>query len=183
MLSNTLRLNSCYLKIIHILHSRYHSKIIGQILKSKQKKKCVCVHEIIRLIIMKMKMKMKNGSRRDDINTARCRRGRRYSKYKKCLIIMMLICTKQHLSNFFRSFMKRLSNNEAAMKKSAACKKASIIKKTECMGVQTWMHFFKARTDCLVKMIAMLSRTTWISYQTSDKTPFFKKKSGHQGFL
>ena len=27
-----------------------------------QKKKCVCIHEIIRLIIMKVKMKMKNRS-------------------------------------------------------------------------------------------------------------------------
>ena len=62
MLSNTLRLNFCYLKIIHILHP----KIIGNILKNKQNK-CVCIHEIIRQIIMKMKMKMKNTSHRYDI--------------------------------------------------------------------------------------------------------------------
>ena len=43
MLSNTLRLNFCYLKIVHILHLRYHPKIIG----SK------------RLFIMKIKIKMK----------------------------------------------------------------------------------------------------------------------------
>ena len=46
MLSNTLRLNFCYLKIIHILLSRYHPKILGHILKSKQKNKCVCIHAI-----------------------------------------------------------------------------------------------------------------------------------------
>ena len=34
MLSNTLRVNFCYLKVIRILHSRYHSKIIGHILKN-----------------------------------------------------------------------------------------------------------------------------------------------------
>ena len=34
MLSNTLRSNFCYLKVIRILHSRYHSKIIGHILKN-----------------------------------------------------------------------------------------------------------------------------------------------------
>ena len=55
MLSNALRLNFCYLKIIHILHP----KIIGNILKNKQNK-CVCIHEIMRQITMKMKMKMKN---------------------------------------------------------------------------------------------------------------------------
>ena len=46
MLSNNLRLNFCYLKIIHILHPRYHPKIIGHILKKKQKNKCACIHTI-----------------------------------------------------------------------------------------------------------------------------------------
>ena len=64
-LSNTLRLGFYYLKIIDILHTRYHARIIGHVLKNKQKKKCACVHEIIRLIIMKAKMKMK----KDDIDT------------------------------------------------------------------------------------------------------------------
>ena len=52
-----LKLNFCYLKITHILHPRYHPKIKGHILISKQMNKSVCIHEIIRLIIMKMKMK------------------------------------------------------------------------------------------------------------------------------
>ena len=47
MLSNTSRLNFCYLKIIHILHLCYQRKIIGHI-KNKEKNKCVCIHEIIR---------------------------------------------------------------------------------------------------------------------------------------
>ena len=37
MQRNSLRLNFCYLKIIHILHRRYHPKIIGHFLKTKQK--------------------------------------------------------------------------------------------------------------------------------------------------
>ena len=36
-LSNTLGLNFCYLKIIRILYPRCHPKIIGDILKNKQK--------------------------------------------------------------------------------------------------------------------------------------------------
>ena len=60
MLSNTLRMNFCYLKIIHIFHQRYHPKIIGHIQKIKQKRKCVSTHEITQLIITKMKMKMKD---------------------------------------------------------------------------------------------------------------------------
>ena len=79
MLSNNLRLNVSYLKITHILHPRYHPKIIGHILKNK----CVCIHRIIRLIIIKMKMKMKNRSHRYGINRPRSRDGHKYSKYKK----------------------------------------------------------------------------------------------------
>ena len=53
-----------FLKIIHILHPRYHPKIIGYVLKNKEKKKCVCIHKTKRLTLMKMKMKTKNRSHR-----------------------------------------------------------------------------------------------------------------------
>ena len=79
MLSNTLRLNFLYLETIHIHHPDYHPKIIGNILKNKQNNKCVCIHEIMRLIIIKMKMKMKNRSHRYDINRPRPRHGHKYS--------------------------------------------------------------------------------------------------------
>ena len=48
---------------------------------------------------MKMKMEIKNRSLRYDINRSRSKDGHKYSKYKKCLSMMMLICIKQHLSN------------------------------------------------------------------------------------
>ena len=48
---------------------------------------------------VKMKMKMKNKSHRYDINRPTSRHGHKYSKYKKCLGMMMLICIKQHLIN------------------------------------------------------------------------------------
>ena len=98
-LSNTLRLKSDYLKVIHVLHPRYHPKIIGRTLKNQKKNKCVCIHEIIRLIIMKSKMKKKNRSHRYDTNRPRSRHGHKYSKYKTCLSMIMLICIKQHISN------------------------------------------------------------------------------------
>ena len=59
VLSNTLRLNFCYLKIIHLIHLRYHPKLIGHAPKQMQKNKkkktttSVCIHEIIQLIITK----------------------------------------------------------------------------------------------------------------------------------
>ena len=103
MLSNTLRLNFWNPKIIGILHPRYHLTITGHILENKQKNKHVCIHEIMQLIIMKMKMKMKIDSRKYSINRPRSRRGHKYSKYRKRLNMMMLICIKQHLSNIWSS--------------------------------------------------------------------------------
>ena len=50
------------LEIIQILYPHYHLKIIGHILKNKQTAKYICLHEIIRLMIMKMQMKTKNRS-------------------------------------------------------------------------------------------------------------------------
>ena len=58
--------------------------------------KSACFREIIWLIIMKM-MKMKNRWHRHDINRPRPRHGYKYSKYKKCLRIKMLVCIKQHI--------------------------------------------------------------------------------------
>ena len=43
-------------------------KLKGHILKNKQKNKCACIHEIIRLVIMKMNKRMKSRSDRYDIN-------------------------------------------------------------------------------------------------------------------
>ena len=108
MLSNTLRLNFCYLKIIHILHTRYHPWITGHILKAKQKNKYVCIYEIIRLIIMKIKMKMKNRSHRCNIYRPWSRHEHRFNKCKKCLTMMMFKCIKQHLSNIWSSIHEKV---------------------------------------------------------------------------
>ena len=60
-------------------------------LKNKQVSKFVCIHEIIRLNIMKLKMNMKKKENRYDINRPRSRHWRKHSKYKKCLSMMILI--------------------------------------------------------------------------------------------
>ena len=44
-----------------------------------------------------MKMKMKNRSDRYDINSPKSRHGHKYSKYKKCLSMMILICINPNL--------------------------------------------------------------------------------------
>ena len=43
----------------------------------------------------------------------------KYSKYKKCIRMMMLICIKQHLATCKGEFMEKLSNFEAELKKKA----------------------------------------------------------------
>ena len=48
-----------------------------------------------------MKMTMKNRSHKCNINRPRTRLGHKYSKYKKCLSMLMLICITQHLSNIW----------------------------------------------------------------------------------
>ena len=127
MLSNTLRLNFCFLKIIHILHPRYHQKIIGHILKNKQKNMHICTHEIIQLIIIKMEMKMKNKSQRYNLRRFRSRHGHKYSKYKKYFTMMMLLCIKQHLSCIWSLIHEKLGNTEAELKKSVPFKKKACI--------------------------------------------------------
>ena len=108
MLSNPLRLNFYYLKRIHIFHPRYNPKITYL---KKYAKEQVRNHDIIRLIIMKVKMKMKNKSHRYDTNRRRSRHGHKYSKYTKCLTMMMMLtqsCIKQHRGNI-RSSHQRCS--------------------------------------------------------------------------
>ena len=77
-------------------------------LKNIQRNKCLSIHEIIRLIIMKMKMTMLNTSHRQDINRPRSRHGHKYGKCKKCLTMMMLACIKQHLSNTWSSIYEKV---------------------------------------------------------------------------
>ena len=65
---------------------------------------------------------MKN---RYDINRPRLRHGHKCTKYKMCLSTLMNIGIKQHLSNVWSSqFIKKISNTEAELKKSATYKES-----------------------------------------------------------
>ena len=61
------------------------------------------VNEIMWLIILKMRLKMKNEWLRYDINRTRPRHVHKYTKYKMCLGMMMVMCNKQHLSSMWSS--------------------------------------------------------------------------------
>ena len=138
MLSNTSSLNFCYLKTIRILHQRYHSKVIGHILKNKQKNECICIHHIIRLI----KMKMKNRSHSYDINRSKSR----YSTYKKCLKMLLVYVLSNTLAQFEALFMKKLSNIDAELNESVACikKRVFVYLCLEIGSIRLLFHFILA---------------------------------------
>ena len=105
MLSNTLRLTS------------YHSKMMGHILKSKQKEQA-CLY----LWINENEDENEKRSHRYDLNRPRTRHGHKYSKYKKCLSMMMLICIKQHLSNTCSSGHEKVKQHWDWVEKSGLIK-------------------------------------------------------------
>ena len=85
--------------------------MIGHILKNKQKNMYVRIPDVIGLTILKMKMEMQNRSHRYNINRPMSRHGHKYSKYKKCLSMMMLLCIKQHLSNIWSSIHEKVKQH------------------------------------------------------------------------
>ena len=72
-------------------------------------------------------MKMIKRSHRSDINRTRARHGYKYTKYKMCLSMRMVMCNKQHLSNIWSWIherkKKKINNTEAGLKKSVYKKK------------------------------------------------------------
>ena len=58
-----------------------------------------------------MKMKKKNRSHRYDINRHRSRHGHKYSKYKTCLSMIMIICIKQYLINIWSSIHEKVKQH------------------------------------------------------------------------
>ena len=92
MLSNTLRLN--------------FPKTIGHILKNNQNIKCVCVHEIIRLIIIKMKMKMNDRSRINNIIELVLEANTNIVNIES-VSDDVLLCIQQHLSNIWSSIHEK----------------------------------------------------------------------------
>ena len=51
-------------------------------------------------------------SQRYSMNRPRSVHEHKYSKYKKCLSIMMLLCIKQHLNNIWNSVHEKVRQDE-----------------------------------------------------------------------
>ena len=64
-------------------------------------------------------MEMKNRSYRYDINRPRSRHGHKYTKYEKCLSMIMVMCIKQHLSNIWNSIHEIVQQHWGWIQKKA----------------------------------------------------------------
>ena len=120
-------LNFWHLKFIRIIHPRYQPRITGHVLKNNQKNKCICIHEIIRLIIMKMKMKMK---KKFHVNTTSIDVDRNMDtnivNIKSVSAWWCLYVLRSTLATFEAQFMKKLSIIEPELKKLLLIKKVCI---------------------------------------------------------
>ena len=74
-----------------------------------------------------MRLKTKNGSHRYDINRPRQRQGDKYTKYKMCLGIIMVICIKQHLSNIWSSICETIKQHWGWIEKTCCFLKKACI--------------------------------------------------------
>ena len=86
-------------------------------------------------------MKMKSRSHRYDINRPMSRHGRQYSKYKKCLTMMVLTCISNTYATFEAQFMKKLNNTEVELEKCDDYKKRVYSTFTEEMMNQLQLFF------------------------------------------
>ena len=67
-----------------------------------------------------MKIEMKNRSHRCNIKKYKFRHEHIYSKYKKCLSMMKILCIKQHLSSIWTSIHKKVKQHRGWVKKRVA---------------------------------------------------------------
>ena len=60
---------------------------------------------------MKMRLKIKDRLRRYDINRPRTRHEQKYTKYKMCLSVMIVLSIKQHLRNMCSSIHEKVKQH------------------------------------------------------------------------
>ena len=96
---------------------------------------------------MKTRQKMKNRLQSYNINRTRLKHGPKYTKYKMCLKIKMVLSNTK--ARFKVQFMKKLSNTEAELKKSVAYEKKAcnlFFISTALTGMLKYQYF---RVCCL----------------------------------
>ena len=100
--------------------STLSTKSNGTYSKIKQKNKCDCIHWIKAINLNENEDGNEKLMTQYDINRPKPR----YSKYKKCLNMMLLVCIKQHLSNLKQNSWKSEVTLRVGWKKALLIKKA-----------------------------------------------------------
>ena len=91
------------------------------------KNKYFCFHVCDYMIYdNEMRLKMKNRSHRYDINRPRLKQRHTYTIYKICLNMMMVICTKEHLSSFWSTIHKKVKQRWGWVEKKWCLSKKGI---------------------------------------------------------
>ena len=110
----------------------------------------VCFNEIILwLIIMKMRLKIKNRSRRYS-NRTRPSHEHKYTKYKMCLSVMMVMYNKKHLSNIWSWIHEKIKQHLDWFEKKLCLYKKTCKRMIPIFHVQIIIcNFFKLKL-CLL---------------------------------
>ena len=105
----------------------------------------------------------------------------KYGKYNKCLIMMILTCIKQHLSNICSSTHEKLSSTEAKLKKSVACIKKRI--SVDWFLYDIVLRRERVKQSTSVRFLLNWINKTWMNtmnkwiHKNSCLEFFFKKSS------
>ena len=120
-----------------------------------------------------MKMNMKIRSHRYDINWLRFRHGGKYSKYKTCLSMIILIGIKQYLSNIWCSFYEKVKQLRLNWKKALFFfKKACILLVLNFLAV----NFFRKQAftgQCFLPIISAADQYLWPDFIYRQNLHFF----------
>ena len=132
------------------------------------KNNCVCFDNVMWLMTMKMRLKIKSRSQRYDINWPKPRHGHKYTKYKACLS-MMVIFSKQHLSNIWSWIHEKVKQHWGWVEKSVAYTK----KRARCCGFKFCCSYLSkitfTYTFCLFVLLLLLLLLLFIAFQVMEK--------------
>ena len=162
--------------MLNFLHSSDHPKVTGDIFK-----------KIKWFIIIKVTLKMINISHAYNINRVRPRHGHKFTKYKMCISIVMVICIKQHQNNTCSSINEIVKQHWDWLIRALLIKKRvfNVIKSAHSI----FCNFFSPFPQLLDSNAQMKLEWLWrceiqkLEYLENDKSFLDKIKSIFLNFL
>ena len=117
-----------------------------------------------------MRLKMENRSHRYDINRPRPRHEHKYAQYKMCHSTIMVICTKQHLSDSRSSIYEKVKQHWGWIEKMRFYKKASSVLKQLLINspVRKLLSSLVSKTNNQISVLSLI-----ISLSITDPSEVF----------